>query len=85
MDSPVILNTMELDISAERANEVTGVSMDDKPLEWKLIDKSTLRLLNLKAGGVTSEQRTRELTFEYKDGTHVTLKLEVVAARIGVK
>jgi hypothetical protein len=48
-------------------------------------DKSTLRLLNPKADGVTNEQKSREITIEYKNGTKATLKFEVVAARIGVK
>ena len=84
-DSPVIQNTDALDVSAEHANEIAGIKMDDQALQWKLIDDSSLRLLNLKASGITSEQKTRELTFTYKNGASATLTLEVVAARIGVK
>jgi hypothetical protein len=81
----VIQNTDTLDVSAEHAGGIASIKMDDQALQWKLIDDSSLRLLNLKASGVTSEQKTRELTFAYKNGASATLTLEVVAARIGVK
>jgi hypothetical protein len=41
--------------------------------------------LNLKADGVTNEQKSREITIRYKSGGKAALKFEVVAARIGVK
>jgi hypothetical protein len=85
VDSPVIQNTNELDVSAEQAVDVTAVKLDDKVLQWRSVDKSKIRLLNLKADGVTNEQKTREITIEYKNGVKATLKFEVVAARIGVK
>jgi hypothetical protein len=85
VDSPVIQNTAELDLSVEQANDVTAVKLDDKVLKYKPVDKSTIRLLNLKVDGVTNEQKTREITIEYRNGAKVTVKLEVVAARIGVK
>jgi len=85
VDSPVILNTNEIEVSAEQAGDVANVKLDDKVLKWKPVDKSTIRLLNLKADGVTNEQKSREITIEYKSGAKATLKFEVVAARIGVK
>jgi hypothetical protein len=85
VDSPVIVGSTELDISAEQAAEIASVKLGDKALQWKPVDKSTIRLLNLKADGVTNEQKTREVTIEYKNGVKVTLKFDVVAARIGVK
>jgi hypothetical protein len=60
-------------------------SFGEPQLKWKPVDKSTIRLLNLKADGVTNEQKSREVTVEYKNGAKATLKFEVVAARIGVK
>src|ERR1039458_2197981 len=85
VDSPVILNTNEIEVSAEQAGDVANVKLDDKVLKWKPVDKSTIRLLNLKADGVTNEQKSREITIEYKNGAKATLRFEVVAARIGVK
>jgi hypothetical protein len=85
VDSPVIQNTSELTISAEQAPDVISIKFEDKALQWKLADKSTIRLLNVRAAGVTNEQKTREITVEYKNGLKVPLKIEVVAARIGVK
>jgi hypothetical protein len=85
VDSPVIVGSTELDLSAEQANDIASVKLGDKSLQWKPVDKSTIRLLNLKADGVTNEQKTREIAIEYKNGVKVTLKIDVVAARIGVK
>ena len=85
IDSPVIQNTDELDISAEHASEIASVMMDKKTLKWKPVDDSTIRLANLKADGVTNEQKSREITIQYKNGLKVTVKFEVVVARIGVK
>jgi hypothetical protein len=85
VDSPVILNTEEIDVSIEQADDVGTVKLDEKVLKWKPVDKSTIRLLNLKADGVTNEQKSREITIEYKNGAKAALKFEVVAARIGVK
>jgi hypothetical protein len=44
-----------------------------------------LRLVSLKADRVTTEQKTLELVFQFKDKTKVPVKLEVVAARVNVK
>lgn len=87
VDSPVIQNTDRLLISAENRDQIATVKMGDKALKWDkpTEDKSVIRLLNLKADGVTDEQKSREITVEYNDGTKVTVKLEVVVARIGVK
>lgn len=85
VDSPVILNSAELDVSAEQAADISSVKFGDKTLQWKPVDKSTIRLLNLKADGVSNEQKTREIVIEYKNGVKVTLKIDVVVARIGVK
>jgi hypothetical protein len=85
VDSPVIQNTNELDVSAEQAADISAVKLDDKKLQWKPVDKGTIHLFNLKADGVTSEQKSREITLEYKNGVKATLKFEVVAARIVVK
>jgi vacuolar-type H+-ATPase subunit F/Vma7 len=85
VDSPVIVNTNELTVSAEQAADITAVMLGDKKLQWKFVDKGTIRLLNLKADGVTNEQKTRELAVQYKNGVKATVTFEVVAARIGVK
>jgi hypothetical protein len=85
IDSPVIQNTDTLDLSAEHAADIDSVTMDKKKLKWDPVDDSTIRLSNLKADGVTSEQKSREITVLYKNGVKVAVKFEVVAARIGVK
>lgn len=85
VDSPVIQNTDELNVTLDNAGDVTAVKLDDKVLKWKTVDDSTIRLLNLKADGVTSEQKTREITIQYKNNAKARVKFEVVAARIGVK
>jgi hypothetical protein len=85
VDSPVVIGSTELDISAEQAGDIASIKFGDRSLQWKPVDKSTVRLLNLKADGLTNEQKTREITIEYKNGVKVTLKFDVVAARIGVK
>jgi len=85
VDSPVVQNTDELDVQADRARDITAVTMDDKKLKWKPVDDSTIRLVNLKADGVTDEQKSREVTIQYNNGTSASVKFEVVAARIGVK
>lgn len=85
IDSPVIQNTDELDASAEDATDIVSVKMGKKALKWKPVDNSTIRLLSLKADGVTDEQKSREITIQYKGGVEVTVKFEVVAERIGVK
>jgi hypothetical protein len=84
IDSPVIQNTDELDVSVEKVDDLNSVKMGEKELK-KIKGKGSIRLINLRADGVTSEQKSQELTFEYKDKTKVTVKLEVVAARVGVK
>ena len=85
IDSPVVQNSDELEIAADHAADIVSVLMGKKTLRWKPVDDSTIRLLNLKADGVTGEQKSRELTIQYKSGVKVTAKFEVVAARIGVK
>ncbi len=85
IDSPVVQNTDELDVSAENAADIGSVVMEKKILKWKPVNDSTIRLLNLRAEGVTNEQKSRELTIQYRDGVKVTVKFEVVAARVGVK
>jgi hypothetical protein len=85
VDSLVVQNTDQLDVSAEHAADIDSVMMDDKKLQWRPVDDSTIRLVNLKADGVTNEQKSREITIRYKSGGKAALKFEVVAARIGVK
>lgn len=85
LDSPVIVNTDEMDVSVDKLDELVSVKLGDKTLRYVVKDKDTIRLKYLKADGVTSEQKTQELVFEFKDKTKVKVKLEVVAARVGVK
>jgi hypothetical protein len=87
VDSPVVQNTDQLEVKVDNAAQIASVKLGDKALRWEPVkdDDSAIRLLNLKADGVTNEQKSREITIEYKDGTKVTLKFEVVAARIGVR
>jgi hypothetical protein len=85
VDSPVIQNTDELNVTVDNPSDITAVKFGDKALKWKPVDDSTIRLLNLKADGVTSEQKTPEITIQYKNDAKAKLKFEVVAARIGVK
>lgn len=87
VDSPVIQNTDKLLISAENRDQIADVKMNDKSLKWEkpTDDKSVIRLLNLRADGITDEQKSREITVSYNEGSKVTVRLEVVAARIGVK
>ncbi len=85
VDSPVIQNTDELNVTLDNAADVTAVKLDDRVLKWRPVDDSTIRLLNLKAEGVTSEQKTREITIQYNNNAKTKVKFEVVAARIGVK
>ncbi|MGA3241793.1 MAG: hypothetical protein ABSG03_36490 [Bryobacteraceae bacterium] len=85
VDSPVIQNTDELNLSAEHAGDIASVTMGKTTLKWKSVDDSSIRLLNLKADGVTNEQKSQTLTVQYKNGVKVTVNFEVVVARIGVK
>jgi len=85
IDSPVIQNTDELNVTLDNAADVAVVKFNDKPLKWKPVDDSTIHLLNLKADGVTSEQKSLEITIQYKNNAKATVKFDVVAARIGVK
>jgi hypothetical protein len=85
VDSPVVLNTDELDVSVEHAADIVSVKLDKTTLTWRLVDDSTIHLVGLKAAGVTAEQKSRELTIQYKNGAKTTVKFEVVAARISVK
>jgi hypothetical protein len=85
IDSPVIQNTDEVDVSVDNAADVTTVKLKDKTLHWKPVGKSTIRLLTLKADGVTTAQSSPEITIEYKGGGKDTLKFDVVAARVSVK
>jgi hypothetical protein len=84
-DSPVIQGTQKLDVKAEQAKEIDTVKMKDKTLHWIAVDESAIQLTSLKSDGVTDEQRSAELTIAYKNGDKATLKLEVVAARVGVR
>jgi len=84
LDSPVIQNTDEMEVSVEKVEDLVSVKMGDKSLRYAK-GKDTIRLKFLKADGVTSEQKTQELVFEFKDKTKVKVKLEVVAARVGIK
>jgi hypothetical protein len=84
VDSPVILNTDEIEVPVERLDELKSVKMGDKLLKG-IKGKGSIRLVNLRADGVTNEQKTRELVFEFNDGTKVTAKVDVVAERVGVK
>lgn len=84
LDSPVIQNTDEMEVSVEKVDDLVSVKMGDKSLRYTK-GKDTIRLKFLKADGVTSEQKTQELVFEFKDKTKVKVKLEVVAARVGIK
>src|SRR5258708_8994989 len=84
LDSPVIQNTDEMEVPVEKVEDLASVKMREKELEYTK-GKDSIRLKNMRAEGVTTEQRTRELTFEFKDKTKVAVKLEVVAARVGVR
>jgi hypothetical protein len=84
LDSPVIQNTDEMEVPVEKVEDLASVKMGEKELQYTK-GKDSIRLRNLRADGVTTEQKTRELTFEFKDKTKVAVKLEVVAARVGVK
>lgn len=84
IDSPVILNTNQLDVPVEHLETLVSVVMGEKKLQYTK-GKDFVRFTNLRADGVTNEQRTRELVFEFNDGTKVTVKLDVVAQRVGVK
>ncbi|HTG36543.1 MAG TPA: hypothetical protein VLB76_26800 [Thermoanaerobaculia bacterium] len=84
LDSPVIQNTDELDVAVERGGDLRSVKLGKKELTYTP-GEASIRLTNLRSAGVTSEQKTQELTFEYTDTTKVTVKLDVVAARVGVK
>ncbi len=86
LDSPVILNTDQMEAAVEQAGNLRTVTMDGKPLSFDAIPgRAAISLKNLRAAGVTAEQKTRVLTFTFKDGTKVPVKLEVVAARVGVE
>lgn len=86
LDSPVIQNTDIMEASVEKADNLISVKMGDKSLQIERIKgKDSVLLKNLRADGVTSEQKTQTLTFAFKDGTKTTVKLEVVAARVGLK
>jgi len=84
IDSPVIQNTDEMEVAVEKVDDLASVKMGEKDLQYTK-GKDSIRLKNLRADGVTAEQKTRELTFEFKDKTKVAVKLEVVAARVGTK
>jgi hypothetical protein len=84
LDSPVIQNTDEMEVAVEKVDDLASVKMAEKDLQYTK-GKDSIRLKNLRADGVTAEQKTRELTFEFKDKTKVAVKLEVVAARVGTK
>lgn len=84
LDSPIIQNTEELEVAVERVGELRSVKMGDKELKY-IPGKDSVRLINLRNDGVTVEQRTRELTFEFNDKTKVVVKVGVVAARVGVQ
>jgi hypothetical protein len=84
LDSPVIQNTDEMDVSIDKVEDLVSVKMGEKELKYTP-GKDMIRLKNLRADGVTSQQKTQELIFEFKDKTKVKVKLEVVAARVGVK
>jgi hypothetical protein len=74
-----------LDVPIDRASDITSVKLKDKALQSKATDKSTIRLSNLKADGVTSEQKSVELAVLYKNGDKATIKLDIVAARVSVQ
>ena len=84
LESPVIQNTDEMDVSIDKVEDLVSVKMGEKELKY-MPGKDMIRLKNLRADGVTSQQKTQELIFEFKDKTKVKVKLEVVAARVGVK
>ena len=84
LDSPVILNTDRMKVPIDRVPDLVSVKMLDKKLQYTK-GKDFIELTNLRADAVTNEQSTKELVFEFNDGTKVSLKLEVVAQRIGVK
>ena len=85
VDSPIVQNTDQLDITVEDSAAVISVKFNDKALHKTIVDRTTIRLAGLKSAGVTNEQKTRELTIEFKGGVKASVKFEVVAARIGVK
>jgi hypothetical protein len=84
LDTPVILNTNQLDVPVEHVENLASVVMGEKKLQYTK-GKDFVRFTNLRGDGVTNEQSTRELVFEFNDGTKVTAKLDVVAQRVGVK
>jgi hypothetical protein len=84
LDSPVIVNTSQLEVPVERVEDLVSVTMGEKKLQYTK-GKDAIRFTNLRGDGVTNEQSTREIVFGFNDGTKVTLKLEVVAQRVGVK
>ena len=83
LDSPVVQNTDELDVSVERTGDLKSVKIGSKLLKFTP-GKDSIRLTNLRGDGVTSEQKMQELIFKFNDDTEVKVKLEVVAARVGV-
>lgn len=83
IDSPVIQNVDVLEVQVENAEQLTGVKFGGKSVPYDP-EKGFLRLKQLQALGVTTVQKGQELTFEFGE-TKVSVKFEVVAARIGVK
>jgi hypothetical protein len=84
VDSPVILNSDVLEVAAERPGDLVAVKFGDKQLKFTK-GKDTVMLSNLKADGVTTVQRVQELVFVYPDDVKVPVKIDVVAARIGIR
>jgi hypothetical protein len=84
LDSPVIVNTNQLEVPVERIQDLVSVKMGDKTLQYTK-GKDSIRFTSLRSDGVTDEQSTKEIIFVFNDGTKVAAKLEVVAQRVGVK
>jgi RNase P/RNase MRP subunit p29 len=85
IDSPVVQNTDQMVVAVENATSLVAVTMGGQTVHFERKDASSILLTTLRADGVTTEQKTRELKFAFKGGATVTVKLEVVAARVGVR
>jgi hypothetical protein len=83
IDSPVIQNTDVLEVQVENVEQLSAVKLREKVLPFVKL-KGAIQLTQLQAMGVTSVQKSQELTFEFGE-TKVPVRFEVVAARIGVK
>jgi hypothetical protein len=78
----VTVGSDEAIVVGDGLGDVEAVTFRGKAVDFEVIDKSTLRLANLKSLQVTKSASTQTLTLQFKSGAKAKISLVVVDSKV---